>query len=428
MMGSGGFFISLSAGKHKAMLTSRIHIVALPYYEAGKCLSEFLAEAMGRAMTLRPEPTNEVDAHAICAYDWQGRHVGYVARHDQQDAWQTLRGSGRRSLRGRICEVNVEHKCLLFECHVETLGDVGEMYPQAPYLNWTYTGPVLKPTQEMVTLDYMMDEISERLEERDCWSEAEREDFVALCMRFCGLSKYDLSGEMSDYRRRLCLQLMGTSDDALRPLVEELNMAYGRAGRETHGGGVLDYWMRVLSEPKAVKSLLVHRHDYDIEMIHMQLEQFPEAMYEEWLEDRERFITKLLYMHIPREVLWRLVSGIAFYEAVTARDKALEERMLEKEGEADVDSPVFLSTTKGQKIDMIRTLDVMYEQGRFHGKDGAKLKKKDFFTTMGRAMNVDLSNYDKDLSRSMSDSTKLEKHLKTFDDMKQKMVEIWNSK
>ena len=32
------------------------------------------------------------------------------------------------------------------------------------------------------------------------------------------------------------------------------------------------------------------------------------------------------------------------------------------------------------------------------------------------------------LSRSMSDSTKLEKHLKTFDDMKQKMIEIWNSK
>ena len=51
------------------MLTSRLHIVALPYYEAGECLSEFLAEAQGRAMTLRPEPTNEFDANAIRAYD-----------------------------------------------------------------------------------------------------------------------------------------------------------------------------------------------------------------------------------------------------------------------------------------------------------------------------------------------------------------------
>ena len=47
---------------------------------------------------------------------------------------------------------------------------------------------------------------------------------------------------------------------------------------------------------------------------------------------------------------------------------------------------------------------------------------------MGKVLNVDLSDYDKDLSRSMSDSTKLEKHLKTFDDMKEKMIEIWNSK
>ena len=70
----------------------------------------------------------------------------------------------------------------------------------------------------------------------------------------------------------------------------------------------------------------------------------------------------------------------------------------------------------------------MYEQGRFLGKDGSKLKKKDYFVAMGRSMNVDLSDYDKDLSRSMSDSTKLEKHTKVFDEMKQTMIDIWNSK
>ena len=43
-------------------------------------------------------------------------------------------------------------------------------------------------------------------------------------------------------------------------------------------------------------------------------------------------------------------------------------------------------------------------------------------------MNTDLTNYDKDLSRSMSDSTKLEKHLKVFEDMRDKMKEKWNSK
>lgn len=304
------------------MQVKRLHIVALPYYEVGTCLDEFLAQAMGRAMTLRPDTANDLDVNAICAYDWQGRHVGYVASHDLIEAWQTLRGSGRHSLRGRIIGVNGEHKCVVFECKVETLGEPEELYPATSYLEWNYTGPRLRSTQEMVTLDYMMDEISERLDEYGLWSDEERSDFMTLTMRFCQLSCYDLSGEMSDFLRRLCLRLLEIDNKGFHELTEELKMAFGRAGRETHGGAVLEYWMRVILEPKTIKSLLVRRHEYDAEEVMKQLENFPESMFEEWKEDKENFVMKLLYMHIPREVLWRFVSGIAFYEAVTGRQKS----------------------------------------------------------------------------------------------------------
>ena len=286
------------------MISSKIHIVALPYYEVGGCLGEFLAQAQGRAMTLRPDPANAFDPYAICAYDWQGRHVGYVSNHDVGDTWRTLRGSGRKSLRGRVVEVNSQHHCLLFECHVETLGEVGDLYPTASYLEWTYTGPVLKATQELVTLEYMMDEISERLDEFEGWSQEER----------C---------EMSDYRRRLCLRLMEIDDSGFRELTEELKMAFGRTGREVHGGEVLSYWMRIITEPKTIRPLLACRNDYDADKVHRELEAFPESMFEQWLEDKDHFVAKLLYMHIPRKVLWQLVSGIAFYEAVKRREKSV---------------------------------------------------------------------------------------------------------
>ena len=206
----------------------RIHIVGLPYCDVGECLGEFLLEAQGRAMTLRPDPANEFDANAVSAYDWQGRHVGYVASYDQKEAWQALRGSGRQSLRGRVVEVNSVHNCLLFECGVETLGEVDDLYPVASYLEWTYTGPRLKPAQEMVTLDYMMDEISERLDEYEGWGDEGWENFSTLMLRFCRLSRYDLSGEMSDFRRRLCLRLMDMDKERFYELTEELKMAFGR--------------------------------------------------------------------------------------------------------------------------------------------------------------------------------------------------------
>ncbi|MBE6331654.1 MAG: hypothetical protein E7070_05055 [Bacteroidales bacterium] len=89
-------------------------------------------------------------------------------------------------------------------------------------------------------------------------------------------------------------------------------------------------------------------------------------------------------------------------------------------------SPVYLNKKKGMKIDMIRVFNVLYELGCFTGANGEPLAKKDFMNAMGKAINVDLSNYDNDLSRALSDNTKLEKHLSIFNDMHQKMTDIFN--
>ena len=165
--------------------------------------------------------------------------------------------------------------------------------------------------------------------------------------------------------------------------------------------------------------------------------QLPGELYLD-IGKREVLLSRLYYMRTPRKAMDAIITLLMLRE-LTCRQLGIEMKpMIESEygsdfvsaehDEGEMESPIYLSSAKGQKIDMIRTLNVMYEQGRFKGKDGRKLTKKEFFTWMGKVLNVDLSDYDKDLSRSMSDSTKLEKHLKTFDDMKAKMVEIWNSK
>ena len=40
---------------------------------------------------------------------------------------------------------------------------------------------------------------------------------------------------------------------------------------------------------------------------------------------------------------------------------------------------------------------------------------------MGQALHTDLSDYNKDLSRSLSDNTRLDKHLRVFKEMERKM-------
>ena len=298
------------------MSTLRLHIVGFPYRkDIEGHVSEFLADAPGHVMTLRPHSGNDHDKNAIRAFDWQGRFVGYVSHKDLPVAWGALRSSGSESLRGMIVSTNIEHPCAIFECVVaEYDGPAETLYPQNHFLNWQYSGPVLNLPDELDNLDYMMGEIRDRLAERNEWSDDDLHDFLMLTERFALYSKYDISGEINDYRRSLIIKLRDTDLEELEAVTEELEMAYGRSGREAMGGEVLDFWMRQMQSTETKRQLMVHRREYDVAAIERELESFPESMYYVWKENRELFVSKVLYMHIPREALWRFVSGIAFVE------------------------------------------------------------------------------------------------------------------
>jgi len=301
------------------MVSHQLHIVGLPYGDIGDCMDEFLGQAVGKVVTLRPQPTNEVDARAIRAYDWVGRHVGYVANAELPTAWSILTSLGRRSVRGRTAAVDTEHHCVVVECVAEVSDEPAELYPQADFLSWSYSGPVLPNTEELDRLEFLMDEIQDRLEEREGWNDDDRDDFRQLVRRFIELSKFDLSAEMSDYRVRLANTLRELDLDDLSC---EMDREASHAGRESRCGEVLEYWMEVLSKPAIAHRMMAHAGEYNYELVRQQLESFPQGMYQEWLSDRQFFVSRLLYSHIPRKVLWNFVSGIVFCEAVSVRQKS----------------------------------------------------------------------------------------------------------
>jgi succinate dehydrogenase / fumarate reductase flavoprotein subunit len=59
---------------------------------------------------------------------------------------------------------------------------------------------------------------------------------------------------------------------------------------------------------------MVHQREFNAQSVENELELFPDSMYFEWKSAPERFVSKLYYMHIPRQVIWSFVSGIAFVE------------------------------------------------------------------------------------------------------------------
>lgn len=84
---------------------------------------------------------------------------------------------------------------------------------------------------------------------------------------------------------------------------------------------------------------------------------------------------------------------------------------------SDIGSPLHLSQN-ASKIDLIRIMNAWYECGKVVDANGGKLTKKEFFTWVGKLFNIDLTNYDKDLSNSMSSSVAYDKQIRIFEELK----------
>ncbi len=305
----------------------KIHIVGLPYCEdIEDCVAEFLEEAPGRTMTIRAQNDNEVDCNAMRAYDWQGRKVGFVSSADLPMAWGAFQANGSRLLRGTVSLVNREHACVILECVVNNdFEPAYEQFSQKRFLEWQYDGPVLRRPDIFYDLDYLMDEIDDRLHGIEEMSDEEKGYFICLVFRFIEKSFFDISAEADEFIRKTRMRLMEYDAEDFGELADEMSLLVGRRGRETKCGAVLAFWMSHLRSKAMSRRLLVYRERYDVEKIESELKEFPDDLYSEWLVNPNSFVSKIYYKHIPREVLWHFVSGIAFVEAVKAAIRKEEE-------------------------------------------------------------------------------------------------------
>ena len=285
-----------------------LHIVALPHWELKDCLNEFYAEAMGQSITLMQDIANDVDDKAVIAYDWLGRHIGFVTRSERLMALEMLLQQGKNSLHAVVREMDTEHHALYVEVESDWDGKMYGLPLNNDYESWHYTGPRMKPTREMYNLHYMMDEIMYRLNDDGI---KDRVGFKGLMQRFCKFTKLDITAEMADYRNQLKSKLRDKGLDNFAKMVELEN---GHAGRESSNGDVKDYWLNMLTSQGKGSRLYAEREKYCVAEIERQLMEFPDDLYNTWVNNRDQFVAKVYYMHIPKQVLWGFLSGIAFVE------------------------------------------------------------------------------------------------------------------
>ena len=395
-------------------------------------------------VSLFAEPSNLFNPDCIMAFS-RGNRIGRVADECVGEVKSLLAQSEDPILFARIENVTIrQHGHLTVVVEAEELTDILPL--QSSAIEW---GMWLK--DDMMRLSPHKLVLAEKeayyILKKHLMTNIDEADITDLKI-YLGLwlegSCHDLSRESREARSQFIAQLEKAQNKDVRLLSEQLKQQRTSiCGRMALIERASEWWTERLESEEMQRLWMQWWLANEgllwggLRDIDEKLRQLPGQLYND-IGKRDVVLSRLYYMNTPRKALDAILTLLMLRE-LTCRQLDIEmkpmieseygsDKVVEECGETYTESPIYLSTAKGQKIDLIRVLNVMYEQGRFTGKDGSKLTKKEFFIEAGRTFHVDLSSYDKDLSRSMSDSTKLEKHLKPFEDMKLKMIEIWNSK
>ena len=395
-------------------------------------------------VSLFAEPSNLFNPDCIMAFS-RGNRIGRVADECVGEVKSLLAQSEDPILFARIEDVAIrQHGHLTVVVEAEELTDILPL--QSSAIEW---GMWLR--DDMMRLSPHKLVLAEKeayyILKKHLMTNIDEADITDLKI-YLGLwlegSCHDLSRESREARSQFIAQLEKAQNKEVRQLSEQLKQQRTSiCGRMALTERASEWWTERLESEEMQRLWMQWWLANEgllwggLRDIDEKLRQLPGQLNND-IGKRDVVLSRLYYMNTPRKALDAILTLLMLRE-LTCRQLDIEmkpmieseygsDKVVEECGETYTESPIYLSTAKGQKIDLIRVLNVMYEQGRFTGKDGSKLTKKEFFIEAGRTFHVDLSNYDKDLSRSMSDSTKLEKHLKPFEDMKLKMIEIWNSK
>ena len=259
---------------------------------------------------------------------------------------------------------------------------------------------------------------------------------------------FDVSREAHERVLRYRQLLEASGRPKLMEMAEKMDRALVKGGCIEVTRKRCEMWQQMM-EDEGVKEDFDHLMAFSASVpqvmladTEMKVRQLPGRLYD-FIADDAKFLSHLRYLMPPlcalRNILsYRLlrkllckklgVSDAACRVAGSVSSSSPSVSVSENGEEKGAGSSVYLSPVRGKKIDFIRVVNVLYELGLFTDKDGVRCTKKEAFRAFGRAVNLDLSNYNKDLSRALNDTTTRERQLQIFKDMRQKMAEIYQDK
>ena len=439
-------------------------------------------------VVLRLDEQNHYDSQAVVVLE-HGRQIAYLAADDAHQCVAEYGDRLRVGIPVRVTEVNVEKHGVFWvekpkmkgasSSAASTSGASSSVAFSLPaaldWSGWMEPAALALPAafrQRIESLELIIDFCLGEIEADEEGGDSSSEDMLCEYLG-CWLEEvsFDVSREAHERVLRYRQLLEASGRPKLMEMAEKMDRALVKGGCIEVTRKRCEMWQQMM-EDEGVKEDFDHLMAFSTSVpqvmladTEMKVRQLPGRLYD-FIADDAKFLSHLRYLMPPlcalRNILsYRLlrkllckklgVSDAACRAAgntdfsgsfsgcssgsfsvspsgSSVSPSGSSVSVSENGEEMGAGSSVYLSPVRGKKIDFIRVVNVLYELGLFTDKDGVLCTKKEAFRAFGRAVNLDLSNYNKDLSRALNDTTTRERQLQIFKDMRQKMAEIYQDK
>jgi len=275
-------------------MTYTFPINGLRHHDYGGRLDELYKLAPGRRMSISIEHDNPSESDAVIVY--YGKHqVGYVrSGKDREQACSLIKGSGRGAMLGRVVGVDREKRWLWLEVTSESTETPSAESPPTILTNWNFDGKVLPLDEAEQALHTMLCTLEMTLENQEPWEE-DMEQWLEYIEQ--NLWR-DISLECYQQITRI-LGLLAEGSKVNAEYVQKT--AHLQIALDTMGCPEIRklqaMQIQQMADSKEMSMLLLHYGDKVAE----NLGKLPEPLSRLFMEDSEKLMAKLWYLHRPRK-------------------------------------------------------------------------------------------------------------------------------
>ena len=297
------------------VINKLIKLVGLEYYMSIEQREEFFKSWSHTSILIKPDKENPKDKTALEAFDDDWNKIANVSKQDKHIVWMLLSNSEEKFVKAHVKKIDAEKNYLYISIDGVDLSNIETTFNTNKYEDLHISSPILAFPDIISCLHLSFLQAKEALANyHNCNSQ--NKHIIYKNLKFFIENYYNDISIDADIERQTLIKLMSAINDKdFDFFIEKMKYIGIHKGTIISNVHNLGDWMMKMEKSNMDKLIKMKFTSEYIEKVKMELSEFPNDLYDIYLQRPFDFLSNVYYCCLSRKTIAMLFSGIIFIDA-----------------------------------------------------------------------------------------------------------------